>query len=644
MFEKLLEPGKIGKLELDNRIVMLPMATAYATAGGMVTDQQVHYYAERARGGVGLIIVEVTQVQTHIDSWVHTLMLSIDNRKNSFGFTDLTRAIHLNGSKVALQLTPGPGSWVVPRAVWTPGFQSVGPTTFAYPGSVARALATEEVEALVQVFGVAAQRARRAGFDAIEIHGHSSYMLGQFMSPYVNTRTDKFGDLWRFPVELLRCAKDMSGPDFPVIFRLSGDEFIEGGRTLDGSIELCKRLEEAGVDALDVSGGTYYTPESDCVFPYMTSPRGTFVPQAQEIKKAVRVPVIAVGRLSDPTYAESVLREGKADFIGMGRGLIADPELPKKVAAGRVEDIRPCIYCNACIGGQRAGRHRLACQVNARVGKEREYGTEPARNPKKVLVIGGGPGGMEAARVAALRGHSVTLYEREERLGGHLIEASTPEHKKDLARLIKWLSSQVKAAGTRVVTGKEVTPEMVLTQKPGAVIVAVGAEPLVPEIPGIQNPSVATAVDVLLGKVTLGNRVVVAGGGAVGCDVAAFLADSGKLVTVVEMLSGMALDMEDTVNSRGQLLAVLGKKAVTCLTDMKIEEITDDGVIASDKGGVKRAIGADNVVLALGFKPRTGLYNALKGRVPEVYAVGDCVESRRLGDAIHEGFFRAKNI
>ena len=323
--EKLLEPGRIGKLALKNRIVMLPMATCFATSEGMVTDQQVHYYAERARGGVGLIIAEVCQIQSHIDTWVHSLMLRIDTRKHAFGLNDLTRAIHIHGAKVALQLTPGPGSWVVPKEVWTPGFQSVGPTTFAFPGSVARALATEEVEELVQLFGVAAARARRAGFDAIEIHGHASYMLGQFMSPYVNTRTDKYGDLWRFPLELLQRAKAMAGSDFPVIFRLSGDEFIDGGRTLEGSKELCKRMEEAGLDALDVSGGSYYTPESDCVFPYMTLPRGTFVPQAQEIKKVVKVPVIAVGRLSDPYDAEEVLQKGKADFIGMGRGLIADP-------------------------------------------------------------------------------------------------------------------------------------------------------------------------------------------------------------------------------------------------------------------------------------------------------------------------------
>ena len=331
-------------------------------------------------------------------------------------------------------------------------------------------------------------------------------------------------------------------------------------------------------------------------------------------------------------------------MISSSRGLIADPELPNKVAEGRVEDIRPCIYCNeGCIGALLV-LQKLGCDVNAQAGMEREYKIEPAAKSKKVLVIGGGPSGMEAARVAALRGHRVALYEKKDSLGGLLLEASTPAHKKDIAPLIAWLSSQVKKAGATVVLGKEVTTELVAEMRPDVAIVAAGTTPLIPKIPGIQKPSAVTAIDVLLDKAEVGNEIIVAGGGVVGCDVAAFLADKGKKVTIVEMLSDIALDVELFAGSRGTLLAMLGQKGVNSLTDTKLEEITDEGAIVSDKEGASRAIKADTVVLALGLKPSTKLYEALKGKVSEIYAIGDSVEPRKIGDAIHEGFYRANTI
>jgi len=562
--------------------------------------------------------VEVCKPEYQIESWSPYSILRIDTMKHMPGFIRLTDSVHLNGAKIALQITAGEGSWIVPKELWIPGFQTVGPTTFAFPGSVAHALTTAEVEKLVQLYGLAAMRAKMAGFDAIEIHGHSSYVLGQFMSPYVNTRTDKYGELWRLPVEMLQSAKSQAGADFPVILRISGDEFIKGGRTVEGTIEICKHMEEAGVDAIDVSGGTYYTPEGSCVFPYMTRPRGTFVPQATEIKKALKIPIIVPGKLSDPYDAEKVLEEGKADFIGVGRNLIADPELPKKVAEGRVEDIRPCIYCNECIGTCVALGRSVGCTMNAQAGKERDYKIQPTDKPKSVLIIGGGPGGMEAARVAAQRGHKVTLYEKADKLGGRLIEASTPEHKQDLRAAVEWLATQVKKAGANIVLNEEVTPDMVSKMKPDVAIVAVGATPFIPEIPGIKKPIAVKAVDVLRDKAKVGDEVVIAGGGSVGCDVAAFLVDKGKKVTIVEMLSDLALDMsEDLGERRDQLMVFLNQKDITRLTNTKVEEITDEGVIATEKDGARKTIKADTVVLALGFEPEAGLYEALRGKVPE---------------------------
>jgi 2,4-dienoyl-CoA reductase-like NADH-dependent reductase (Old Yellow Enzyme family)/thioredoxin reductase len=644
-FKKLFEPGKIGNLELKNRTVMPAMVTSFATYEGEVTERHLNYYAERAKGGVGLIIVEFTKAEYTFEPWSPFQTLRIDSTKQISGFNDLVKAIHMNGAKAALQISLGLGSWVIPPEAYCPGFEAVGPTEFAFPGAVARALTTEEVGAFALSSGAAALRARMAGFDAIEIHGHSSYILGQFMSPFVNKRTDKYGELWQLPVEILQMTKQIAGPDFPVIFRISGDEFLEGGRDLKGSIEICKRMEEAGVDAIDVSGGTYYMqPQSNVVFPYMTLPRGTYVDQAWEIKKAVNVPIIVPGRLSDPVDAERVLSEGKADFIGIGRGLIADPELPNKVADGKLEEIRPCIYCNeGCIGALLI-LQTLGCHVNPQVGKEREYKIEPAAKPKKVLVIGGGPGGMEAARVAALRGHEVILYEKLDRLGGHLIEASIPEHKKDIRSLVRWLSSQVKKAGVDVVLGKEVTSDLVSEISPDVAIVAVGATMLIPEIPGVNESVAVSALDVLTDKADVGNEVVVAGGGLVGCDVAAFLADKGKKVTIVEALPEIAQNVELFAGSRSTLLVMLGQKGIVSHTDSNIEEITGEGVIVSDKEGAKRTINADTVVLAFGFKPETGLYERLKGKVPELYTIGDSLAPRKIGDAINEGFYRAISI
>ena len=643
-FDKLFEPGKIGNLHLKNRVIMPAMVTLYSNYEGEATDRIIQYYAERARGGPGLVIVEFTKAEYTLENWSAHTTMRIDTLKHMTHLNELNQAMHFGGAKTALQITPGGGSWIIPKELWIPGFQSIGPTTFAFPGSVAHAMTTEEVEKLVELYGLAAWRARWSGFDAMEIHGHSSYLLGQFMSPYVNKRTDKYGELWRLPVELLQSAKRQAGEDFPVIFRISGDEFIKGGRTVEGSIEICKHMEEAGADAIDVSGGTYYEADGNRVFPYMTLPYGIFVPQAAEIKKAVKIPVMVPGKISNPYDAEKVLEEGKADFIGVGRAMIADPEWAKKVAEGRVEDIRPCIYCNECVGNQIIHCHAIRCSVNIQAGKERDYKILPTEKPKNVLIIGGGPGGMEAARVAALKGHKVTLYEKTGKLGGRLMEASIAKHKKSIKPLMDWLALQVKKAGVNIVLNKEVTPEMVTKMKPDTAIVAVGGKPLIPDVPGIKKPIAVMALDVLLNKVKVGDNVIVEGGGAVGCDVAAYMADQGKKVTIVAR-SDIATDVEMHGGSRGQLLITLEKKGIKWLTYTRLDEVTDEGIIATDRNdGSKKTIKGDTVVLALGFEPVTEMYEALKGKVPELCAVGDCVEPRKIWDAIHEGFFSAFNI
>ena len=639
-FGNLFQPGKIGKLELKNRIVMPPTVTNYANIDGTVTERLIDFYAERAKGGVGLIIVECTKAESFLEPFVATNLLRISTHQYITGLNDLVEAVHINGAKIALQVTPASGSYVVPPETWPPGYQSISPTEFACPGAVAHALTTDEVEKLVEFYGKAARRVKLAGFDAIEIHGHASYLLAMFMAPYINKRTDKYGDLLRLPLELVEAVKAYAGDDFPIIFRYSVDEFIEGGRDLEGSKAVAKRLEEAGIHAIDVSAGTYYAPESMWVFPPMMFPHGCFVHLAEGIKQTVKIPIIVPGKLFDPFLADRVLQEGKADFIGIARGLIADPEWPRKVAEGRVEDIRKCIACNEGCIRRAISFQSITCSINASLGKERKYKIEPAREPKKVLVVGGGPGGMEAARVAALRGHEVILWEKEQELGGQLVLASKAEGKSDIRPLIEWLSTQLKKAGVKVELGKEATPELVTEVKADVVIVATGGISDIPEIPGIEKPIVVTALDLLREKAKVRQEVVVLGGGLVGCDAALFLAERGKRVTMV-VRSDIAYDVEE--NNRAAILTKLAQRGVKWFTHTKTEEITDEGVIATNQQG-RQTFKADTVVLAMGLKPRKELYEALKDKVPELYAIGDCVEARKILNAIHEGFFIANRI
>ncbi len=639
-FERLFESVQIGNLEIKNRFVMPPMMTRSAE-DGMPSGPMVGYYEARAKGGTGLIIVEFTKCESSLEPMISPYHLRIDTEKHQKAFTVLTDAVHVGGGKIALQISPGLGSWVIRKQTCPPGYTPVGPTTFANPELIARPLTTEEVETLVQSFGDAALRAKNAGFDAVEIHGHSSYLLGQFMSPYVNTRDDKYGDLWRLPVEMLKSAKDMAGPDYPVIFRISGDEFIDGGRTIEGSLDICRRMEEAGVDCINVSDGTYYTPISNRIFPYMTLPRGTYEPECKAVRKAVNVPLILAGRLSDPNDALRVVEEGTTDFVGIGRGLVAEPELVRKLEQKRENEIRPCMSCNYCIGSMMTEGCMIKCAVNARVFKEKEYKIGPAEKQKKVSVIGGGPGGMEAARVAAMRGHQVTLYEKGDKLGGYLPAASTPGHKKDIIPYLTWLLSDLKSTDVKIILNKEATPELILEGEPDAVIIAVGATPILPEIPGAASPHVVSAIDVLLGGVTIGDKIVVAGGGLIGCDVAIFLADMGKDVTIVEMLPDVVLDMVEADGSRAQVVKLLAQKGITCLSNLKIEEIIDNGVIAVNNDGARQTIQGDAVVLAMGLQAETGLYDALKGKISDLHAIGDCAEVRKIGDAVREGFFAA---
>ena len=645
---KLFEPFQIGSMELKNRIVMPPMTTSFASELGAVTERLINYHIERARGGVGLVIVEATCVESLLGRLVVN-QLRVDSDKFLPGLADLADAIHFHGAKVALQIHhAGRETTLEATEGRTPVSASNVPyiDMYASPGSVIvrpRALKVKEIAELVERFGEGARRAKAAGFDAIEIHGAHGYLIGQFLSPYTNKRTDKYGRSFegrmRFALEVINRIREKVGSSYPLSFRVSADEFVEGGITLELAKRIAVKLEEEGVNVLHVSGSLSES-EHMCEAP-MAIQRGYMVHLAEGVKKVASVPVIAVGRINDPELAEKILQEGKADLVSMGRALIADPQLPLKTMEGRLEEIRKCVACDyGCISRLFAGL-RITCNINPDVGKEKEYKITRGEKVKNVIVAGGGLAGMESARVAALRGHNVTLYEKTGELGGQFILATKPPHKEELQNILDYLRVQMDKLGVRIELGREVTPKLVEEHKPDAVIVATGAVPLVPNIPSIEDKRVVTAWDVLAGAASVKDEAVVIGGGEVGCETAEYLSELGKNATLVEMLRGLALDME--LFNRHLLLQRLKEKKITTLMETTFEGVAEEGIAVSDAHG-KRTLKAESIVLAIGSKPNNELAKALKGKVENLYVVGDCVEPRKSLEAIHEGSWAARQI
>ena len=631
-FKKLFEPARIGQMELKNRIVMPPMLTGYTADQGYVSQRLMDYYEARARGGVGLIIIEITAPSFQGRQLIFQLAVSDDSYIP--GFRELVGVIHKHGAKVALQLQH---AGLAVRTDDT-GYPAVGPSPIPGPsGEVPHELTTDEIAEIVQQFAAGARRAKEAGFDGVEIHGAHQYLISSFLSSATNIRKDRYGgtveNKARFLIEVLQAVRKTVGPDYPVWCRLSAQEYgMENGITLEETKQVVPMAIDAGAQAIHVSayGRGSYTTKA----PSPDSP-GFFVPLAEEIKKVASVPVIAVGRM-DAELAEQVLEEGKADLVAIGRRLIADPELPNKVAEGRLDDINPCTGCLECMERHLFAGQETACAVNAAMGREREYRIQPADKVKKVVVAGGGPAGMEAARVAALRGHQVMLFEKEPRLGGQLNVAAIPPYKDDILPLIKYLARQVEKTGVEIRLGTEATSELITESKPDAVVVAVGGTPTIPEIPGADRPSVVTVAGVLSGEAEVGRNVVIIGGGTVGCETAHFLAEKGKKVTVIEMLKRMAADMLPMVRSRR--MSGLREKQVAMLTGTTCEGITEGGVIVTAGDGQKQTLQADTVILAVGYRANNALSKALEGKVSEVYCIGDSSQPRRIMDAINDGY------
>ena len=641
-YPRLFEPGRIGNVALKNRIIKAPQHTGLANADGTITERLLRYYKDVAKGGVSMVVVEYAWVDD-LYSRASPCQLGISRIDHLPGLSLLCDTIKAQGAAASIQIShAGRQRFILeqPKAASDVPWPEI--TAMGCPIPIPMTI--EEIQEVIKAFGAAAKRAQMAGFDMVEIHACHGYLISNFLSPYSNKRTDWYGGEFENRIRLLmNIVKEMQaqvGYDFPIVCRLSGTDYEPDGYPVEETIELAKRLEARGVAAIHMSGGIHHTTIHE-VSP-MGMPLAYNVFAAEMAKKAIGVPVIASGSINLPALAESILAEGKGDFIGLGRPLWADNEWPLKAKEGRAEDIRPCIRCNdGCLARGDHIANTVKCTVNVALCREAEFEITPATRKMKVAVVGGGPAGMEAARVAALKGHNVTLFEKRE-LGGALIEAALPEFKApDLGPLKEYLKTQVHKAGVRV-EAKEATVEDLTHNGYAAVIVATGATALrLEDIPGIDDPKVVTAADVLHGRALLGGKVAVIGGGIVGTEVGLVVAEGGRQVTFIEMLDEFMCNI--TFDEKQVYELRFKDLDVSINTGQRLTEVTKTGVKTVDKMGAVTEFPANSVVLAAGFRPNRELIEALKADPTiKVVDVGDCVRPRKLYDAIHDGHLAAK--
>ncbi len=633
----LFTPVRIGNLEIRNRIVVPPMCTGFSSEDGQVTERMTRYYEEKAKGGAGLVIVEFSAIERRGRALPFQLM--IDNDSFIPGLRTLANAIKRCGARAAIQLHHG---GIRASARFTQ-IQPVGPSAFSmYPrdtGPAPRALTIKEIHNLVLAFGESARRAKESGFELIELHFTNSYLIDQFLSPRFNHRTDMYGghleNRARFACQIVECVKEKVGRDYPIICRITGDDYVEGGTTINDAKVYGKLLVRSGADCLHVSVGT---SENMVVNPPLYVPRGCFLHLSKEIKRVVNVPVIAVGRIDVLEFAEQALIEEKADLVAMGRAFIADPHFPLKAEKGETADIIPCIYCNQGCVTRLFNGSDITCLMNPTVGREREYRVLPAKAPRKVLIVGAGPAGLQAAIIAKQRGHEVVLAEKREDLGGQLNYAYRPPMKEEIKKAIDFFSIQIKKLGVRIHLGKLVDKEFIKEIQPDIIVMATGSTPRGIDIPGIKEANAKFATEILTGKQVLGETAIVIGGGQVGLETADFLAEMGKKVTILEMMPEVGIDIPPR-NKMFLMKRLLGEN-VRVLTNREVKEVCGRTVRASYFSRLEEYSG-DEIVLAVGSNPDRALLGEIEAIIPGLegfYMIGDCIEPRKALEAIQEGF------
>ncbi|MFN3533425.1 MAG: FAD-dependent oxidoreductase, partial [Candidatus Brocadia sp.] len=542
---KLFDKINIGQMTLKNRVIMSAMDLGF-TSDGTINDQIINFYAERAKGGVGFIVVGGCYPEMNGKVWKS--IIGLDKDELIPGLKRLTDAIHMYDVRVAAQLLHGGRS----ASSFFTKMQPLAPSRLTHRSikQEPHALTVSEIKMVIDNFVSATMRAKKAGFDAVELHGGMGYLINQFLSKATNRRDDEYGgsleNRTRFAREMIHAIRETVGKDYPVIFRMSGDDFVEEGLKIDESLEIAKILERAGADAFNVSPGWH---ESKTPIMLMAIPRMAYAFLSEKIKSQVKVPVIASVRINDLKLAEEILDNEQADMVSIGRPLIADPELPNKYKNGQLDDIRTCIACNQGCFDSLLNFKPVSCTYNAMAGHEGEYKITRTSKPKKVVVVGGGPAGMEAARVLALRGHNVTLYERNNQLGGQLRYAFIPPGREEIQNIITYLERQISKLKINLKTGKEADFQTIKEERPDAIIVATGGNPIILNLPGIKGENVHVASAVLDSKVPVGKDVVIIGGGTVGCEVALHVAKQGAMRPDVAcfLLKHKVIDAMDAV-------------------------------------------------------------------------------------------------
>lgn len=638
-YQKLWQPIKINKMRLKNRIAFSAMGTFTPMQDGTESEEGIRYYEERAIGGVGLIKTGAMFLDEKTAQGGPTLALH--NTRAIPKATALVERVHRWGSKICLQISCGTGRNGMPNIGERVPISSSPNPSFYDPETLCRPLETAEIKEIMKDFEAGAQFAVNAGFDALEIHGHAGYLIDQFISPQWNTRTDEYGGSWenrtRFATEIVETIRNVVGPDFPIIFRISLDHMYKGGRTLEDSMPIIQLLEKAGVDALDVDSGSYET--MDYIFPTRYTGEACMAYVCEEARKHVSIPLMNAGNHSMET-AVDLLESGNADIISFGRQLIADPYFPNKLKAGHREDIRPCLLCNEeCIGRIFNRLTQLSCTVNPQACLEGALEITELPEKKKVVVVGAGPGGLEAARTAALRGCDVTIYDAADKIGGTFGVIANKSFKKRVTDLITWYGIQLAKLGVTIKLNTPITADDVALVVADEIFVATGALPLTPPIEGMNAPHVIDVTQAHIKGVD-GEEIIVCGGGLSGCDTALELAMEGKKVTIVEMLDSCARDVMSI--NKISLDRMLEEYHVAIKTQTKVTQITDQGVIVETADGQTDTLSADTIITAFGQKPNSEVAEAIWEKYSiKTTLIGDCQKVDKAGNAIREGFYAA---
>ena len=636
-FPNMFSPINIGTVTVPNRFVVPPMGNNFANTDGSMSERSAAYYEARAKGGFGLITIESTVVYKEAKGGPRKPCLFSDEVVPSF--KRVADACHAYGAKVSIQLQhAGPEGNSKLTGYPLKAASAIAPSAGR---EIPEAMPTEEVYRLIECYGDAARRAQLAGIDMVEVHCAHGYLVSTFISARTNKRTDEFGGCFenrmRLPRLIIENIRKKTGGNMPILCRINARDEGDGGVDVHDAAAIAAYLEQVcGVDAIHVTRSIHIHDE------FMWAPNithgGFNAELGAEIKRAVSVPVILVGRFTEPQYAELLVKQGRADLIAFGRQSIADPELPNKARNGQLEKLTPCIACLlGCVPNMLQGRP-ITCAMNPCVGREAEL--KPAEVRKNVVVIGGGPGGMYAARLCALRGHSVTLLEKDAELGGHFLVASYPPGKGEISGAIRSFIVNCREAGVDIRTGTEATPELVASLKPDAIIIATGSVPLRLPIPGLDSCGCSTAEDVLTGKADTGKRVLVVGGGMVGCECVEFLTEREHIVDMVEMKPVIGEDI--VPEARKYIMANLEKHKVTQRVNARVKQFYADGVDFTDTVTGENAAmrGYDSVVLAMGYRSNNTLEEQLKDLAPQVIVIGEARQApgnsmEATGDALN---------